>query len=138
MLRPIIEQEALAFAVAKVSPKVIDRINILQASFRAMHLAIAKLQITPSHLLIDGHLFRAYKKIPHECIIKGDEKIASIAAASILAKTYRDDYMMRLAKKHPYYQWDQNKGYGTQQHREAIEVFGFTPHHRLSFKSGTV
>ncbi len=136
MLKPIIEKAAVAYSVSQVSPRMIDKINILQASFRAMHLAIAKLHVSPDILLIDGHLFRAYKKIPHECIVKGDEKIASIAAASILAKTYRDDYMLRIAKKYPQYKWQNNKGYGTQAHREAIAAYGTTPHHRLSFNGG--
>ncbi len=134
LLRPIIEQEAIAFSVAKVMPKTIDKINILQASFRAMHLAIAKLNETPELLLIDGNRFKPYKKIDHECIIKGDGKYASIAAASVLAKTYRDDYMHRLAKKFPQYGWEQNKGYGTLAHREAIVAYGVCEHHRVSFR----
>ncbi len=133
ILRPIIEQEAIAFAVSKVSPKMIDKINILQASFRAMHLAINRLEITPELLLIDGNRFKSYKKIDHKCIIQGDDKYASIAAASVLAKTYRDDYMHKLAKKHPEYGWASNKGYGTKAHRAAIRNYGRTDYHRLSF-----
>ncbi len=136
LLRPIIEQEALACAVAMVTPKTIDKINILQASFRAMHLSIRKLSITPEVLLIDGNRFKPYKKIHHQCIIQGDGKYASIAAASILAKTYRDEYMLRLGKKFPQYGWEQNKGYGTQLHRDAIRKFGMSKHHRFSFSMG--
>lgn len=134
LLRPIIEQEAIAYAVAKVSPKMIDKINILQASFRAMHLAIKKLEPLPELLLIDGNRFKPFKKIAHECIIQGDGKYASIAAASVLAKTYRDEHMLRLAKKHPAYGWEQNKGYGTQTHRDAIKKNGISEQHRLSFR----
>ena len=136
LLRPIIEQEAIAFAVAKVTPSMIDKINILQASFRAMHLSIGKLSILPELLLIDGNRFKRYKKIDHKCIIQGDGKYASIAAASILAKTYRDQYIIRLAKKFPQYGWEQNKGYGTQSHRDVIKKCGLTKHHRLSFSMG--
>ena len=136
ILRPIIEQEAISFSVAKVTPQMIDKINILQASLKAMHLAIAKLSIQPELLLIDGNRFKPYKKIQHQCIIKGDGKYASIAAASVLAKTYRDDYMLRLAKKFPVYGWEQNKGYGTLQHRDAVKEFGVCQYHRLSFSMG--
>lgn len=136
ILRPIIEADATAFAVAKVTPKMIDKINILQASIRAMHLAVGKLVLTPELLLIDGNRFKPYKKLAHECIIKGDGKYASIAAASVLAKTYRDEYMLRQAKKFPQYGWAQNKGYGTLQHRNAIETYGVCKHHRLSFSFG--
>ena len=135
-LRPIIEQEALAFAVAKVSPKQIDKINILQASFRAMHLAINKLTIEPHLLLIDGNRFKPFKKLEHICIIQGDGKYASIAAASVLAKTYRDDYMLKVAKQFPQYGWEKNKGYGTKMHRDAVKQYGLTKHHRLSFSMG--
>lgn len=135
-LRPIIEQEALAFAVAKVSPKQIDKINILQASFRAMHLAINKLTIEPHLLLIDGNRFKPFKKLEHICIIQGDGKYASIAAASVLAKTYRDDYMLKMAKQFPQYGWEKNKGYGTKMHRDAVKQYGLTKHHRLSFSMG--
>ena len=133
-LRPLIESSALAWAVASVTPKKIDTINILNASFLAMHKAIGKLSIVPTALLIDGNRFTPYKNIPHHCIIKGDGKYASIAAASILAKTHRDAYMKRAAKKHPYYAWDSNKGYPTLAHRAAIKKHGTTKYHRISFK----
>ena len=133
LLRPIIEEHALAFAVAFVSPKEIDKINILKASFKAMHLAIDQLNIKPDQLLIDGNRFVKYKSIPHHCIIKGDGKYASIAAASILAKTYRDEYMLKLHKKFPNYHWNQNKGYPTKAHRESIRNYGMTIHHRKTF-----
>jgi ribonuclease HII len=132
-LRPIIEKEAIAFAVAQVSCHEIDKINILNASFLAMHRAIDKLKIPPQLLLIDGNRFNAYKNIPHQCIIAGDAKYLSIAAASILAKTYRDDYMNNLHKKFPVYGWDTNKGYGTISHRLAISLYGSVKHHRMSF-----
>lgn len=132
-LRIFIEANALDFAVAYVDENEIDRINILRASFKAMHLAIKKLKINPGLLLIDGNRFSSYKKIPHYCIIKGDEIYASIAAASILAKTYRDDYMRRLHEEFPHYQWHNNKGYGTESHRKAIEEYGLCKYHRKSF-----
>ncbi len=133
LLRPIIEKESLAYAVANVCNIEIDTINILQASIKAMHLAINNLQKKPTHLLIDGNRFKAYKKINHTCIIKGDSKFASIAAASILAKTYRDDFMYTIHLKHTQYSWDKNKGYGTLQHRQAIATHGICEHHRKSF-----
>ena len=132
-LRTFIEGNALDYAVAFVDEKEIDRINILRASFKAMHLAIKKLKLDPELLLIDGNRFLRYKKIPHHCIIKGDEIYAPIAAASILAKTYRDDYMRRLHEEFPHYQWHSNKGYGTEEHRKAIEEFGLCKYHRKSF-----
>ncbi|MCK6650698.1 MAG: ribonuclease HII [Bacteroidia bacterium] len=132
-LRPIIEEQALAFAVAQVSAEEIDRINILNASFLAMHRAIEQLKIVPQSLLIDGNRFKKYKDIPHHCIIKGDGKYMSIAAASILAKTYRDDHVDELHLEHPEYDWINNKTYGTLKHRKAIEQFGITIHHRKSF-----
>ncbi len=132
-LRTVIEREALAWAVAEVSPAEIDKINILNASFLAMHKAIAKLEIQPEHLLIDGNRFKKYENIPHTCIVKGDGKYMSIAAASILAKTYRDDYMKQLHKEFPQYAWDRNKGYPTIVHRKAIELYGVSPYHRLSY-----
>ncbi len=132
-LRAIIETNALAWAVASVSAEEIDHINILKASFKAMHLALDKLVIRPGLLLIDGNRFAAYKKIPHQCIIKGDGKFASIAAASILAKTYRDDYMLHLHQSFPCYHWKNNKGYGTAVHRKAIEENGLCAEHRKSF-----
>lgn len=132
-LRPIIEQEAIAWAVGIVSAKEIDKINILNASFLAMHRAIETLQVKPEHLIIDGNRFRPYEGIPHQCVVKGDGKYMSIAAASILAKTYRDDYMNQIANDYPAYQWAKNKGYPTKEHRQAIEEFGATEHHRMSF-----
>ena len=133
--RTIIEAEALAWAVAQCSPKEIDKINILNASFLAMHRAIEQLSTIPEMLLIDGNRFKPFSQIPFQCIIKGDGKIASIAAASILAKTYRDDYMQKIALDYPAYDWKQNKGYPTQKHRLAIQEHGLSPHHRQSFKS---
>lgn len=133
-LRPVIEQEAIAWAVAQVSVDEIDTINILNASFLAMHKAIADLKIIPELLLIDGNRFNPYNTIPHQCIIKGDGKYLSIAAASILAKTYRDDLMDHLHEQFPQYHWLNNKGYGTEKHREAIFEFGATEHHRKSFR----
>lgn len=133
-LRLVIEQEALSYAVARVDPEEIDRINILKASFRAMHLALDQLKKRPRLLLIDGNRFVPYKKIPHHCIVKGDATYLSIAAASILAKTYRDEYMLQLHTQFPQYGWDQNKGYGTEIHRRALEAYGLSPHHRRSFQ----
>ena len=133
-LRLIIEKSALAFAVASIDNDEIDKINILKASFKAMHLALDKLKKKPQLLLIDGNRFYTYKKIPHRCIIKGDSIYTSIAAASILAKTYRDGFMLKLHKKFPQYSWDNNKGYGTVLHRNAIEEFGQCKYHRKSFK----
>jgi ribonuclease HII len=132
-LRPIIEQEAIAFAVAQVSCTEIDQINILQASFKAMHLAIENLKIIPELLLIDGNRFKPYPFIQHQCVVKGDSLYASIAAASVLAKTYRDDYLLQLHEQYPHYGWASNKGYGTLHHRKAIEVHGLCEHHRKSF-----
>ena len=132
-LRPLIEAQAISYAVASVSNKVIDRINILRASIRAMHMALDKLDKKPELLLIDGNRFIKYKRIPHRCIIKGDGLYASIAAASILAKTYRDAYMQALHNDFPHYCWYTNKGYGTEEHRKAIEEFGLCKHHRKSF-----
>ncbi len=133
LLRPIIEHEAIAFAVAFVDHAQIDQINILQASFLAMHKAIAKLERKPTFLLIDGNRFKPLRKIPHECIIKGDSKYASIAAASILAKTYRDDFMTKLHQRFPVYDWKQNKGYPTAAHRQAVINFGMSDYHRKTF-----
>ncbi len=132
-LRHIIEQEALAYAVASIDNEEIDTINILKASFKAMHLAIDQLRIAPEMLLIDGNRFVPYKKTPHECMVKGDGRFASIAAASILAKTYRDDYMKALHEEFPVYDWINNKGYGTLNHRTAIEQNGICKYHRKSF-----
>lgn len=133
-LRPVIEKEALAWAVASVSHEEIDKINILKASIKAMHLALDSLKKKPEFLLIDGNRFYPYKKIPHQCFVKGDGRFASIAAASILAKTWRDEYMIKLHEQFPQYGWDKNKGYGTAVQRKAIEEYGLCDHHRKSFK----
>jgi ribonuclease HII len=132
--RPDIEANALAWACGVVDEKEIDEINILNASFLAMHRAIAQLSVLPQHLLIDGNRFKAYEDIPHTCIIKGDGKFMSIAAASILAKTYRDDFMKAKAMEYPVYGWEQNMGYPTKKHREAIRQHGVSPLHRLSYQ----
>ncbi|MBQ0115192.1 MAG: ribonuclease HII [Bacteroidales bacterium] len=133
-LREVIEREALAWAVEFVSPHEIDKINILNASITAMQRAVARLKVVPEHLLIDGNRFRPYPGIPHTTIIKGDATMLSIAAASILAKTHRDEYMCNLAKQFPAYGWDRNKGYPTKEHRAAIAAYGPTEHHRRSFQ----
>lgn len=133
-LRPIIEQNAVAWAVGVVSAKEIDEINILNASILAMHRAIDSLKVVPEHLIIDGNRFKPYKNIPYNTIIKGDGKYLSIAAASVLAKTYRDDYMNALHEEFPMYGWNQNKGYPTKQHRNAIEKYGLSPYHRMSYR----
>ena len=132
-LRCVIEESALAWAVGIVSPEEIDQINILNASFLAMHRAIDQLKIRPQHLLIDGNRFNPYPGIPHTTIVKGDGKYLSIAAASILAKTYRDDYMNQLHREYPVYDWDHNKGYPTKKHRAAIAAHGISPYHRKSY-----
>ena len=132
-LRPVIEKESIAFAVALVDNLQIDQVNILQATYIAMHLAIDQLKQTPEILLIDGNRFKLYKNIKHQCIIKGDGKYASIAAASILAKTYRDEFMKKIHNDFPVYGWNRNKGYGTAFHRQAIEQYGLCDHHRKSF-----
>jgi ribonuclease HII len=129
-----IESKAIAYCVQMVSAEEIDKINILNASIKAMHLSVAGLSVKPDFLLIDGNRFTPYPNIPHSCIIKGDSKYMSIAAASILAKTYRDEYMEKLAQQYPIYNWCKNKGYPTLEHRIAIEKVGITPHHRRSFK----
>jgi ribonuclease HII len=134
ILRTIIEEKALYWQVAFVEPKEIDEINILNASFLAMHKALDKLAKKPEHILIDGNRFKPYKKIPHKCIIKGDGKYYSIAAASILAKTYRDEFMEKIHEDFPYYNWKRNKGYPTQEHRAAIKQYGDCIYHRKSFK----
>lgn len=133
LLRPIIEKEAAAYAVAFVDNETIDRINILNASFLAMNNAVKELKIKPELLLIDGNRFKNETDIPFECIVKGDAKFMNIAAASILAKTYRDDFMLEAHEKHPRYHWNKNMGYPTKQHREAIRQFGLTPLHRRSY-----
>lgn len=133
-LRTEIERDAVAWGVGIVTPEEIDRINILNASFLAMHRAIEQLGVQPQHLLIDGNRFNKYKDVKHTCVVKGDGKYLSIAAASILAKTYRDDYMLQLHEQYPQYGWDGNKGYPTQQHRDAISKYGATHYHRQSFR----
>ncbi len=133
-LRRVIEEQALSWAVSSVSNDEIDELNILNASFLAMHHSIEKLTLLPQLLLIDGNRFNVYKNIAHTCIVKGDGKYASIAAASILAKTYRDDYMIQLHKKYPVFGWNKNKGYPTSAHRFAIASHGYTEYHRKSFK----
>ena len=133
-LRPVIEKEALAWAVEMVTNTEIDEINILNASFLAMNRAVQKLKIVPGHLLIDGNRFRPQTKIPFTCMVKGDGRFYSIAAASVLAKTYRDDYMLTLHNEFPNYNWDKNKGYPTKKHRTAIKEFGTTRYHRMSFR----
>lgn len=134
LLRKVIESEAIAYGVALVDEKEIDQINILNASFLAMHRALEKLLPVPQHLIIDGNRFRPYGSIPFHCIVKGDAKYASIAAASILAKTYRDEFMEILHNQHPEYMWKSNMGYPTRVHREAVFKFGPSPYHRRSFK----
>lgn len=133
-LRSVIEKKAISFGIGVVEVEEIDEINILNASFLAMHRAVEELKIKPEHLLIDGNRFNPYPGIEHTTIIKGDAKYLSIAAASILAKTYRDDYMLNQHKIYPLYDWDHNKGYPTKKHRMAIEKYGITPLHRLSFR----
>jgi len=132
-LREMIERDAVAWAVGVVTPEEIDKINILHASFLAMHRALDQLIVRPQALIIDGNRFDPYEKLPYSTIIKGDSKYQAIAAASILAKTYRDDYMNRLADEFPMYDWKKNKGYPTKKHREAIRQFGITPYHRKSY-----
>lgn len=132
-LRPVIEKESIAYAVSQVCNNEIDSINILQASYKAMHLALDKLEKKPVQLLIDGNRFLPYNNIKHKCIVKGDSIYASIAAASILAKTYRDDYMATIHAEYSHYGWDKNKGYGTLTHRKAIEENGLCKYHRRSF-----
>jgi ribonuclease HII len=133
-LRKIIEKEALAFGVSLVDHQEIDRINILNASIKAMHLSVDQLSVRPSFIIIDGNRFKPYQDIPHQCVIKGDGKYFSIAAASILAKTYRDEFMLDLASEYPKYDWANNKGYPTVKHRKAVIEFGMTPYHRKSFR----
>ena len=132
-LRPIIEKEAIAWAVEEVSAEEIDSINILNASIAGMQRAVRKLDVKPEFLLIDGNRFKPCDGIPHQCVVKGDATYASIAAASVLAKTYRDEHMRKLAKEFPQYGWDRNMGYPTKEHIDAIIAHGYTPHHRKSF-----
>ena len=133
-LRPIIEDKAIAYAVAHCTPEEVDAINILNASIKAMHKALEKLDPCPNHILIDGNRFHSFKKIPHQCIVKGDGKYQNIAAASVLAKTYRDDLMIDLDRKYPKYDWKNNKGYPTKKHRKAILKEGITSQHRKTFR----
>jgi ribonuclease HII len=133
-LRPLIEAEALAYAVAHVMMDEIDQLNILNASILAMHRSIEKLKILPEFIAVDGNRFKPFNKIPFQCVIKGDGKYLHIAAASILAKTYRDDYLTELHEEFPAFNWRKNKGYPTQEHREALKKFGPTPYHRKSFR----
>ena len=132
-LREVIEKEAVDYAIGIVTPEEIDKINILNASFLAMHRALDALKVRPEHLLIDGNRFRKYQDVAHTTVVKGDGKYMSIAAASILAMTYRDDYMQRLHEEFPVYDWNHNKGYPTRKHREAIRVYGESPYHRRTF-----
>lgn len=133
-LRQAIERDALAWAVGVVTPEEIDRINILRASFLAMHRALDQLQVRPQAIIVDGNRFVPYQNLPFTTIVKGDGKYQSIAAASILAKTHRDEYMQQLAREYPVYDWASNKGYPTRRHREAIRAFGISPYHRRSFQ----
>ncbi|MCK9611384.1 MAG: ribonuclease HII [Bacteroidales bacterium] len=132
-LRIEIENIALAWAVARVDNTIIDKINILKASVKAMHMALDKLTMTPKLILVDGNYFDDYKNIPHNCIIKGDGKYMSIAAASVLAKTHRDEFMIKIHKEFPIYNWEQNKGYPTREHKNAINLHGITPYHRRTY-----
>lgn len=134
ILREVIEKESLAWAVARIDAPEIDEINILNASIKAMHLAVDQLSVKPDFLLIDGHRFTPYEGIPHQCEIKGDGRFSSIAAASVLAKTHRDEYMEKLHQQYPAYLWNKNKGYPTKTHRAAIMEHGATPYHRKSFR----
>lgn len=133
LLRDVIQEQAVAWAVGVVTPEEVDKINILNASFLAMHRAIDQLSLSPQHLLIDGNRFKRYDATPHTTVVKGDGKYLSIAAASVLAKTYRDDYMHSLHQEYPVYSWDKNKGYPTKKHREAISEHGVSPYHRMTF-----
>lgn len=134
LLKPTIETEAVSFAVQHIFETEIDSINILNASIKAMHASIAQLKVTPNYIIVDGNKFKPYKSIPYETIIKGDGEFLNIAAASILAKTYRDEYMEKIHEEFPMYNWKQNKGYPTKEHRAAIKEYGITKHHRKSFR----
>ena len=133
-LRPLLEDGALTFGVAHVFPEIIDDINILNASIKAMHLALDELTMVPEFILVDGNKFSPYGKVPHNCVVKGDSKFMHIAAASVLAKTARDAYMEQIHEEYPMYNWKQNKGYPTLEHREAIKQYGPSPYHRKSFR----
>lgn len=134
ILRPIIEENALAFGIGVVDEKEIDKINILQASILAMHMSIQNLSVVPEFIIVDGNKFKPFKEIPHETIVKGDAKYLSIAAASVLAKTYRDDFMLKLHEEFPVYNWKKNKGYPTKEHRNAIKINGSCDYHRKTFR----
>jgi len=133
-LRPILQEEATSYGVAHIYPQEIDRINILNASILAMHQALDQLIVKPEFIIVDGNRFKPYHEINHECIVKGDSKYMNIAAASVLAKTSRDAYMEKIHKEYPMYNWKQNKGYPTKEHREAIRKYGITKYHRRSFR----
>ena len=134
LLRELIREKAVAYGVVHIDPDTIDKINILNASILGMHNAISKLFISPEFIVVDGNAFKPYHNIPYRCIVKGDSKYMNIAAASVLAKTYRDDYMVTLHEEYPMYNWKQNKGYPTKEHRMAIKKYGVTKYHRKSFK----
>lgn len=133
-LRPLIEEKAICYSVTHIAHDVIDQINILNASIKAMQECVTKLKITPIYILVDGNRFKPINNIPYSCMVKGDSRFMNIAAASILAKTYRDEYMDKLHEEHPEYNWKQNKGYPTVEHRRAIQQYGHTPYHRMSFR----
>lgn len=133
-LRPEIEHQAIAYAIAHVYQEEIDEINILNASIKAMHLALEQLSKKPEYIIVDGNRFKSFQEIPHQCIVKGDGKYQNIAAASVLAKTYRDDFMEKLGLEFPQYDWKKNKGYPTKKHREAIKKYGISTYHRTSFQ----
>lgn len=133
-LRPIIEKDALAYGVSFINEKEVDQLNVLQASITGMQRAISMMSITPEYIIVDGNKFKPYKDVPFETIVKGDAKYLSIAAASVLAKTYRDDFMEKIHKEFPFYNWKNNKGYPTKEHRKAIQEYGITKYHRKTFK----
>ena len=133
-LKPFIEENALSFGVSFVDEKEVDQINVLQASITGMHRSVAQLNPQPEYIIVDGNKFKTYQEIPHQTIVKGDAKFLSIAAASVLAKTYRDEFMEKIHQEYPMYNWKQNKGYPTKQHRAAIREFGITKYHRKTFK----
>lgn len=134
MLEPLLKEKSICFGIAHIQPETIDEINILNASILGMHQAIDALSKKPEHIIVDGNRFKSYKNIPHSCIVKGDSKYLSIAAASVLAKTARDAYMLKLHEEYPMYNWKKNKGYPTKEHRAAIKKYGATKYHRMSFK----
>jgi len=134
ILRPIIEKEALAFGVSFIHHEEVDQLNVLQASITGMQRAISDMKISPEFIIVDGNKFKSYQEIPYKTIVKGDAKFMSIAAASVLAKTYRDDFMEKIHQEYPAYNWKQNKGYPTKEHRKAIQEFGITKYHRKTFK----